>query len=252
MAQAIGVDVGGTSIKAAVVDTLSGELRSERVQAATPAQATPDEVVEIVAALVAELQTGSGELPVGVALPSVVIDGITKSAANIHASWIGHPAAAHFSQALCRPVTLINDADAAGWAESISGSAKGQRGLTVVTTLGTGIGSALIYDDMLIPGSELGHLEIDGHPDYERFASSVARERDGLDYAEWGIRLTRFYQTLEHLLSPSLFVVGGGISSVADQFLHLIDVETPLVAARFHEHAGIVGAAGYALAHREV
>lgn len=245
MAQAIGVDVGGTSIKAAVVDTRSGELLSDQARVDTPADATPDQVVALVSALIAQLEGGAG-LPVGVALPAVVIDGVTRSAANIHASWIGHPAAAHFTRCLGRPVALMNDADAAGWAESISGAARGQRGLTVVTTLGTGIGSALIHDDVLIPNSELGHLEIDGHADYERFASSVARARDGIDYVEWGRRLTRFYQTLELLLSPSLFVVGGGISSVADRFLHLIDVTTPVVAARFHEHAGIVGAAGFA------
>ncbi|MCD7100511.1 ROK family protein [Pseudoclavibacter sp. 13-3] len=269
MAQAIGIDVGGTGIKAAIVDTTTGDLLSDRLTVETPQQATPEQVVSaaqhLVGALleqpavlgafglegVAARDAAAGgwniEMPIGVALPSVVVDGITLSAANVSAQWIGHDAAAHFSRAFGVPVAIVNDADAAGWAEAHSGVARGQRGLTIVTTLGTGIGSALIQDGLLIPNTELGHLEIDGEPDYERVASPVARERDGVSFADWGARLSRFYQVLERLFSPRLFVIGGGISSAPELFLPHLDVRTPVRIARYDQNAGIIGAAEFAV-----
>lgn len=269
MAQAIGIDVGGTGIKAAIVDTTTGELLSDRLTVETPEQATPEQVVsaaqQLVAALleqpavlgtfglegIAARDAAAGgwniEMPIGVALPSVVVDDITLSAANVSTQWIVHDAAAHFSRAFGVPVAIVNDADAAGWAEAHSGAARGQRGLTIVTTLGTGIGSALIQDGLLIPNTELGHLEIDGEPDYERVASPVARERDGISFAEWGARLSRYYQALERLFSPRLFVIGGGISSAPELFLPHLDVQTPVHIARYNQNAGIIGAAEFAV-----
>jgi polyphosphate glucokinase len=168
--------------------------------------------------------------------------GVVGSAANIDHSWIGANADALFTERLGRPVTVVNDADAAGYAEAVLGAAAGKQGLVVVTTLGTGIGSALIHDGVLVPNSELGHLEIDGH-DAETRASNGVREREDLSWAEWARRLTRYYGIVEKLLSPDLFVVGGGVSKHAAKFLPLVKVETPLIPATLRNTAGIVGAA---------
>ena len=167
------------------------------------------------------------------------------SAANIDDAWIGTDADALFTTATGRDVHVVNDADAAGLAEVRYGAAAGRRGLVVVTTLGTGIGSALVYDGVLVPNSELGHLEVDGH-DAERHAAHSAKESEDLSYPEWAQRLTIYYRTVEKLLSPDLIVVGGGVSRHAAEFLHLIDIRTEIVAASLQNRAGIVGAALWA------
>ena len=164
------------------------------------------------------------------------------SAANIDKSWIGTDADALFTATTGRDVHVVNDADAAGLAEVRFGAARGQRGLVIVTTLGTGIGSALVFDGVLVPNSELGHLEIDGHNAESRAAAS-ARESEQLSWEEWADRLTRYYSTLEKLFSPDLFVVGGGVSRKADLFLPLLRIGTPIVPATLENRAGIVGAA---------
>ena len=181
----------------------------------------------------------------GVTVPAVVRHGVVASAANIDQGWIGTDADALFTKATGRDVHVVNDADAAGLAEVRYGAAKGRMGLVIVTTLGTGIGSAMVYDGVLVPNSELGHLEIDGYDAEKRAASSI-KESEGLSYAEWAERLTVYYRTLEKLFSPDLIVVGGGVSKDADKFLHLIDVDTEIVAATLRNRAGIVGAALYA------
>lgn len=237
----IGVDVGGTGIKAAAVDLKQGSLATERVKVDTPHPATPDKVSEIVAKLVADAAPDDGS-PVGVTVPGVVRSGVVHSAANIDKSWIGTDADRMLEQALHRPVRVLNDADAAGYAEVAFGSAKGRGGLVLMTTLGTGIGSAFVYDGMLVPNTELGHLEIDGH-DAETKASNAARERDDLSWKAWAKRLTAYYRKLEQLFSPDLFVVGGGVSKQGAKFLPLIDVETEMVAAALGNQAGIIGAA---------
>jgi polyphosphate glucokinase len=180
-----------------------------------------------------------------VTVPGVVRRGVVRSAANIDKAWIGTDADRLFTDATGRDVHVVNDADAAGLAEVRYGAARGREGLVVVTTLGTGIGSALVHDGKLVPNSELGHLEIDGH-DAESRAANSAREREGLSMAQWAERLTAYYRTVEKLLSPDLFVVGGGVSKHADEFLPLIDIETEIVAASLQNKAGIVGAALYA------
>ena len=181
--------------------------------------------------------------PVGVAVPAVVRRGVVLSAANIDKSWIGVDADALLTERLDRPVHVLNDADAAGHAEMQYGAAQGRDGLVIVTTLGTGIGSALLWNGVLVPNSELGHLEIDGH-DAEKQAATSAREREGLSWEEWAKRLTIYYRTLEKLFCPELFVVGGGVSKKAEKFLPLIEIETEIVAATLKNNAGIVGAAG--------
>ena len=237
---AIGIDFGGTGIKAAPVRLDTGELLEERHRIDTPSRSTPEAVGEIMAQLCDSFPDSSG--PVGVAVPAVVRRGVVLSAANIDKSWIGVDADALLTERLDRPVHVLNDADAAGKAEEQYGAAKGRDGLVIVTTLGTGIGSALLWNGVLVPNSELGHLEIDGH-DAEKRAATSAREREGLSWEEWAKRLTIYYRTLEKLFCPELFVVGGGVSKKAGKFLPLIEIETEIVVATLKNNAGIVGAA---------
>lgn len=239
---AIGIDIGGTGIKGALVDVTTGELVSERIKVATPAGGEPADIVAEVAAIVERLGDSTGKVPVGVCFPAVVVGGRTMSAANVSKRWIGLPAEALFEQTLGRDIVFVNDADAAGVAELHFGAARGIRGLVIMTTLGTGIGSAFLYDGVLIPNTELGHLEIDGK-DAERRASFAAKERGRLSWARWAKHLQRYYSTVEMLFSPALFVVGGGVSKEADQFLPLLHLRTPIVPAGLRNNAGILGAA---------
>lgn len=237
---AFGIDFGGTGIKGAPVDLASGEFAAERVRVRTPQPATPDAVAEVFTELLAAFPDADG--PVGVTVPGVVRHGVVGSAANIDARWIGTDADRLFSDATGREVHVVNDADAAGIAEVRYGAARGRDGLVVLTTLGTGIGTALVHDGVLVPNSELGHLEIDGH-DAESRASNRARERDDLTMEQWAERLTRYYRTLERLFSPDLFVVGGGISKRSEEFLPLLDLDTEIIPASLRNKAGVIGAA---------
>ena len=238
-----GIDFGGSGIKGAPVDVTSGEFAAERVRIDTPTPSTPDAVAKVFVQLLESFPASDG--PVGVTVPGVVTRGVVHSAANIDKHWIGEDADALFTKATGRDVHVVNDADAAGLAEVRYGAAQGRRGLVIVTTLGTGIGSALVYDGILVPNSELGHLEIDGH-DAEKRAATSAREREDLSWHEWAKRLTSYYRKLEQLFSPDLFVVGGGVSKRADEFLPLVEIDTEIVPARLRNAAGIVGAALYA------
>lgn len=246
MAHSFGIDFGGSGIKGAPVDLERGDFAAERVRIPTPQPATPRAVAEVLRDLVEGFPDEDARERVGVTVPGVVRHGVVHSAANIDPGWIGFDADALFTEVLRRDVHVVNDADAAGLAEVRYGAAAGQQGLVLVTTLGTGIGSALVMDGHLVPNSELGHLEVDGHPDVEDWAANSAREREGLGFEAWAERLTVFYRTLEKLFSPELFVVGGGVSKKADEFLPLIDVSTPIVAASLRNKAGIVGAALWA------
>jgi polyphosphate glucokinase len=238
---AIGIDIGGTGIKGALVDVTTGALVSERIKVPTPGGGEPADIVAEVATMV-ERFGDTGSVPVGVCFPAVVIGGRTMSAANVSKRWIGLPAETLFEQTLGRDIVFVNDADAAGVAELHFGAARDRRGLVIMTTLGTGIGSALLYDGVLIPNTELGHLEIDGR-DAERRASFAAKERGRLSWARWAKYLQRYYETLEMLFSPTLFVVGGGVSKESDQFLPLLQLSTPIVPAVLRNNAGILGAA---------
>ncbi|GGR35607.1 polyphosphate--glucose phosphotransferase [Agromyces mediolanus] len=243
---AIGIDIGGTGIKGAVVDLASGELVSPRRKVATPEGGRPADIVEAASTLLEEFSESGGDgLPLGVCFPAVVKRGLTLSAANVSHEWIGLHAEELFEQALGRDIHFINDADAAGVAELRYGAARGADGLVILTTLGTGIGSAFLYDGVLVPNTELGHLELDGD-DAEHRAAYSAMEREDLDWAEWAKRLQRYYAHLEMLFSPDLFVVGGGVSKHHEQFLPLLELTTPIVPAVHRNNAGILGAASLA------
>jgi polyphosphate glucokinase len=238
-----GIDFGGTGIKGAPVDLERGVFAAERERVKTPSPSTPEAIAEIFVDLLGRFPESRG--PVGVTVPSVVRHGVVHTAANIDEAWIGTDADRLFTEATGRDVHVVNDADAAGLAEVRYGAAKGRMGLVIVTTLGTGIGSAIVFNGVLVPNSELGHLEIDGH-DAESRAANSARERDSLSMKHWAKRLTRYYQVLEGLFSPDLIVVGGGISKQSDEFLPLVEIETEIVPATLLNRAGVVGAALYA------
>lgn len=244
---AVGVDIGGTGIKGALVDLDSGTLVSDRVKVPTPPGGTPSDVLLAVRSVLDTLGVEDSPLPLGVAFPAVVRHGITMSAANVSEAWIGFAAETFFEEGLGRGIHFANDADVAGVAEVRYGAARGQRGLTILTTLGTGIGSALIYDGVLVPNSELGHLQRARKvKDAEGWAAYSAKERDKLGFAAWSKRLQWYYEHVEALFSPELFVVGGGVSKYADQFLPLLTLRTPIVAAVHRNNAGIIGAAALA------
>lgn len=241
----LGIDIGGSGIKGAPVDLDSGELAADRVRIDTPRPATPAAVADVVEQIAEKFSGQIGSSPIGIAIPAVVQNGVARSAANIDPTWVDVDVDALFTDLLGRPVHVVNDADAAGVAEAKYGAARSIGGLVILTTLGTGIGSALLLDGTLIPNSELGHLELDGR-DAETFAAQSAKVRDGLSYVEWAERLQRYYSYLEGLFWPDLFVVGGGISKKADAFLPLLDLRTPIVAAKLRNSAGVVGAASLA------
>jgi polyphosphate glucokinase len=240
MTNPIGIDFGGSGIKAAPVDLAAGDFAAERERIPTPARSTPEAVAEVMVELVAHFPEATG--PVGVAIPGVVRSGVVWSAANIDKSWIGTDADALLTERLGRDVHVVNDADAAGVAELRYGAAIGRTGLVILTTLGTGIGSALLYDGTLVPNSELGHLEIEGHVAEKRAAASIKTIED-LSWEAWAARLTTYYRTVERLFSPDLFVVGGGVSKDAAKFLHLVDIATEIIPATLRNRAGIIGAA---------
>jgi len=244
--KAVGIDIGGTGIKGALVSTKTGELRSERIKLGTPEGGEPEAIAEVVREIAAAVDD-KPERSLGICFPAVVKHGITQSAANVSDRWIGLDADELFSNTLNRHVHVINDADAAGVAEVKFGAGRKRSGLTVMTTLGTGIGSALFYNGVLIPNAELGHLEIEG-VDYETRASFAAMERDQLSFEEWAERLQLYYSTLEKLLTPDLFIVGGGVSKSHEQFLPLLKLKTEIVPAALQNSAGIIGAAALAYA----
>ncbi len=239
---ALGIDIGGSGIKGAPVDLDRGQLAMDRLRVETPKVASPAAVADIVAQIARQFAGDIGHSPIGVTLPAVVTNGVVRSAANIDPAWIGTDARKLLSDKLGRPVTVVNDADAAGVGELHFGAARNTDGLVIVTTLGTGIGSALLYHGMLVPNSELGHLEIDGHDAESRAAANV-RDEKNLSWQEWAERLQRYYSHIENLFWPDLIVVGGGVSRKADKFLPLLHLRAPIVAAQLANSAGIIGAA---------
>ncbi|MEC5149770.1 polyphosphate--glucose phosphotransferase [Cryobacterium sp. GrIS_2_6] len=245
---AIGIDIGGTGIKGALVDLATGALLTDRVKLPTPKGGRPADIVETTRVILERVSATAGvtDVPVGICFPAIVRHGRTMSAANVSKKWIGLEAAALFARSLGVPITFVNDADAAGYAESQFGAAQGVEGVVILTTLGTGIGTALLNDGVLVPNTELGHLQIDG-VDYETRASYSARERENLSWSAWAARLQKYYSILEALFSPDLFVVGGGVSKHHDDFLPLLALHTPIVPAVHKNNAGILGAAALAV-----
>jgi polyphosphate glucokinase len=243
---AIGIDIGGTGIKGGLVDLDSGELISDRIKLPTPDGGKPDDIVEVTKEIVDRLAAENPDAPVGVCFPAIVSHGVTLSAANVSKKWIDLHAEDLFEKALGRDIHFVNDADAAGYAETRFGAAKDRNGLVIMTTLGTGIGSALIYDQVLIPNAELGHLEVDG-ADAESKAAYSAKEREDLSWEKWAKRLQKYYTTLEFLFTPDLFIVGGGVSKNYKEFIPLLDLKTEIVPAVHRNNAGILGAAALAV-----
>ncbi|MFS0733006.1 ROK family protein [Microbacterium sp. 1P10UB] len=249
---AVGIDIGGTGIKGALVDLDDGTLLTDRVKVATPTGAEPPDVLTAVKEVFARLDVKDSDTPLGVAFPAIVKNGRTLSAANVSHKWIGFEAEKFFEDGLGREIHFANDADVAGIAEVRYGAARGKDGLVLLTTLGTGIGSALLYDGVLIPNTELGHVQRAEHKrDAEHYAAYSAMEREKLDFPKWAKRLQWYYSYLEFLFSPDLFIVGGGVSKHSDEFLALLDLKTPIVPAVHRNNAGIIGAAALAAPIRE-
>jgi len=235
-----GVDVGGSGVKGGIVDLETGQLVGERYKLLTPQPATPKAVAQTIAEVVKHFDwTG----PLGVTYPGVVTDGVVRTAANVDKAWIGTKAGEVFSAALNgQPVTVLNDADAAGLAEEKFGAGRDNSGVIVLLTFGTGIGSAVIHNGVLLPNTEFGHLEVDGKEAERRAASSVKEEKNW-SYKRWAPEVTKVLVAIENAVWPELFIVGGGISRKADKWVPLLKCRTPVVAAALLNTAGIVGAA---------
>ncbi|GGR29671.1 polyphosphate glucokinase [Deinococcus ruber] len=239
----LGIDIGGSGIKGAPVDLKTGKLLAERFRIPTPAGASPEDVAEVVSEIAHHFEElGSGKGPIGVTFPGVVRGGVTLSAANVDKRWIGIDADQLFTRAVGRPVTLLNDADAAGLGEARYGAGKDAHGVVMMLTFGTGIGSALINSGVLVPNTELGHLELGGR-EVEPWASERARELEDLSWKAWSKRANAYLEQLEMLFSPDLFIIGGGISKKPEKWQPLLQIKTPIVPATLQNEAGIVGAA---------
>ncbi len=242
MSAYLGIDIGGSGAKGAVVDVRTGDLVTDRFKARTPRPVTPDRMGEIVGEIASH---HNWQGPVGVALPSIIRNGIVASAANIHPDWIGVDAISLFEQHLADRVTILNDADAAAIAESRLGAGKDTAGLVVLLTLGTGIGSGFVLDGHLIPNTELGHLEFKGM-EAEDYAAASVRESENLSWGVWAARVNELLAHVVFIFSPQLIVLGGGIAkpAQAEHWFPLVAADhTRLALTVFRNNAGIVGAA---------
>ena len=239
MTERLGVDIGGSGIKGAPVDVAKGALTAQRLRVPTPKPATPDAVIATVADLVRQFATTG---PVGVTVPSAVQRGIVRTAANIDPSWIDVDAVGRLTETLGRPAVVLNDADAAGIAEMRFGAGRDQRGTVMIVTLGTGIGTAIFVDGRLVPNLEFGHIEVRGR-EAEARASAAVRTTKSLSLSAWAKRVDEVLRTYEKLIWPDLFIIGGGISKRAAQFIPMFTTKVPVVPAQLKNDAGIVGAA---------
>jgi len=239
MMEYLGIDVGGSGIKGAVVDGASGQLVTERLRYETPTAATPQEIAAKVAELVSEL---NWQGPIGCGFPAVISQGVAKTAANIDDSWIGTDVATLLGEATGCSCSVVNDADAAGLAEMRFGCGKDRSGTVLIVTLGTGIGSALFYNGRLYPNSELGHLRLKSGI-AERYASAAVRKNEDLSWKSWAKRLNKFFSQAERLFSPELIIIGGGVSRKHEKFFQYLDINAEFLPAELRNQAGIIGAA---------
>ena len=246
---ALGIDIGGSGIKGAPVDLETGQFVGDRVRIPTPSPSTPEAVSRVISELVDSFDLPP-DAPIGVAFPAPIDHGVVRFVANLDQSWKGVDLPRLIKLSTGHDAVVCNDADAAGFAEQRYGAAAGKNGTVLVVTLGTGIGSALIVDGVLVPNTELGHLEIDGK-NAEKQAADSAREREGLTMEQWAVRLQRYFEVVEMLLSPDLIVVGGGVSKKYKEFLPLLHTRAPIIPATLFNQAGIVGAAAYAEAEHK-
>lgn len=238
----LGVDVGGSGIKGALVDIDKGELITERFRLETPQPSNPKNVAKTFAEVVKHFNY---EGPIGCGFPAVMKNGVAYTASNIHKDWIGTNAEELFSEATGCKVSILNDADVAGNAEMKFGAGKGVAGTVILITIGTGLGSAIFLDGKLIPNTEFGHVFLKGHNRVaEKYASSSARKRDELGYKEWAVRFKEYLEHLQFLFTPDLFILGGGTSKKFDKYGEILErVRTPIVQAEMLNEAGIIGAA---------
>lgn len=237
--QILGIDVGGSGIKGAPVDTEIGQLVAERVRIKTPKNAEPEPVAQVVKQIAGFFNWNG---PIGLGFPAPIKGGMTLMAANISPKWIGLNADDLFTRITGCDCTMINDADAAGLAEMTFGAGRGQPGTVIMITLGTGIGSAIFYQGVLLPNTEFGHAQLNGM-DAEHYASDAARQREDLSWKKYAKRLDLYLHMMERLFWPNLFIVGGGISKESEKYLPLLTIETPIVPAQLLNQAGIIGAA---------
>ncbi len=236
----VGVDVGGSAIKGAVVDLDDGSIIGDRLRLKTPQPGTPDQIGDVVAALVGDLDyTG----PIGIGFPAVVTDDVISTAHNIDSSWVGTDAGELFRSKTGSEVSIVNDADAAALCEARYGVAKGVSGLVILLTFGSGIGSGLLVNGELVPNVELGGLELEGHARAESHFSARSRSQENLSWDEWGARANRYLAHVNTVFAPQLIAIGGGVSRKWDRWRDQIDSSLPVVRTRFANNAGIVGAA---------
>lgn len=246
MSTILGIDIGGSGIKANLVDAATGELKAERFKLPTPDPSLPRDVAEVVGKMVEHFEYQG---PVGCTFPAIVKDGVTRSAANVHKSWIGCRAAELFGSVTGQQVLVVNDADAAGVAEVAFGAARERAGVVVILTLGTGIGSAVFLDGRLLPNTEFGHLQFAGHESVEDWAAASVKDTDDLSWTAWASRLNAFLHHLDKVLSPDLIVLGGGVSRKWEKWARGLTVDVEVVPAALRNEAGIVGAAVLAARH---
>jgi len=241
--QILGIDIGGTGIKTALVETTTGELIGERTRVATPRPATPQAIGATLKDVVKEHQWSG---PIGIGFPAAIQHGVARTAANVDKSFIGLPIADYFSKQTGCPIYMANDADVAGLAEMRFGAGKDNPGVVLIITIGTGLGTALFSDGHLMPNTELGHVFLSNGIEAERYASEAVRVTKDLKWKEWGDRFNLYLTTMESLLWPDLIVLGGGVSDKLHKFSPMITTKVPVVAASFLNQAGIVGAALFA------
>ncbi len=238
--EVLGIDFGGSGIKGAPVNIKSGKLTKERYRIPTPSPATPEDVVVVVKRIIDYFDWKG---PVGIGFPAVVQNGVVKTASNIDNSWIGVDAEKLFSEFTGLPVKVLNDADSAGLAEKEFGVGHKVKGTVLLVTIGTGIGSVVFTGKKLVANSELGHIFLDNGKIGEKYAADSVREREDLDWSEWGERFNKYLQELEKLFWPELIIIGGGVSKKPEKFMHKIDINTPIKMAGLRNEAGIIGAA---------
>ncbi len=235
----LGIDIGGSGIKGAIVNVVTGEMTTPRHRIPTPGQSTPENVAKVVSELARHFEWSG---PIGCTFPAIVRHGVVYSAANVHKSWIGTDAETLFREVTGSQVRVLNDADAAGLAEMVLGAGKDRQGVVIMLTFGTGIGSAIFVDGHLLPNTEFGHLPIRGK-DAEHRASAKVRDDEDLSWAEWAERVNEFLAQMEFFFSPDLFIIGGGVSKKQHKFLHLLKARAQIVPAQLLNEAGIIGAA---------
>lgn len=236
----LGIDIGGSGIKGAIVDGETGEMLTDRHKILTPKTRTPSDMVEVVQELIDHYDY---EGPVGCGFPTIIKNGVCAAPGNLNPIWVGVNVEELLSEATGLPFKVINDADAAGFASIRYGVGKGVPGLVVMITVGTGIGSGVFFNGSLLPNFELGQVPYKEYRKIEDYASNAAREREEMSYEKWGKRFNRFLKLVELLTSPDLIIVGGGVSRKWDQFAHNLDIETPVKPATLLNNAGIIGAA---------